>query len=74
MLRGVLIVVVFAMATAAPALAGPPFLTDDPVPTDYQHYEEYAFTTLDKNAGSRPRRTHRQSNSITGRFATFRSA
>jgi hypothetical protein len=35
MLRGALIVV-FAMGMAAPALAGPPFLTDDPVPTDYK--------------------------------------
>lgn len=26
-----------------PALAGPPFVTDDPAPTDYQHYEIYAF-------------------------------
>jgi hypothetical protein len=29
---------------ATPALAGPPFVTDDPEPTDYQHYEIYAFT------------------------------
>ena len=27
-----------------PALAGPPYLSDDPEPTDYQHYEIYAFT------------------------------
>jgi hypothetical protein len=26
------------------AWAGPPYLTDDPEPTDYQHYEIYAFT------------------------------
>lgn len=25
------------------ALAGPPFVTDDPAPTDYGHYEIYAF-------------------------------
>lgn len=43
---------------AAPALAGPPYLTDDPVPTDTGHWEIYAFTageghrsTLDANAG-----------------------
>lgn len=29
---------------AAPALAGPPYLTDDPVPTDTGHWEIYAFT------------------------------
>jgi hypothetical protein len=26
-----------------PALAGPPYLSDDPDPTDYQHFEIYAF-------------------------------
>ncbi|HEX2764331.1 MAG TPA: hypothetical protein VHM92_10905 [Allosphingosinicella sp.] len=32
------------LATAAvPASAGPPFLTDDPVPTDLAHWEIYAF-------------------------------
>ena len=43
---------------AAPALAGPPYLTDDPVPTDTGHWEVYAFTavegrksTLDANGG-----------------------
>lgn len=29
---------------AAPALAGPPYLTDDPIPTDTGHWEIYAFT------------------------------
>jgi hypothetical protein len=28
---------------ALPALAGPPYVTDDPQPTDYQHFEIYAF-------------------------------
>ena len=44
--------------TAAPALAGPPYLTDDPVPTDTGHWEIYAFaagegrhSTLDADAG-----------------------
>lgn len=32
------------VAVAAPALAGPPYLTDDPVPTDTGHWEIYAFT------------------------------
>ncbi len=31
------------VAAAAPAFAGPPFLTDDPAPTDYQHYEILLF-------------------------------
>jgi hypothetical protein len=34
--------IAFAGATA-PALAGPPYLTDDPVPTDTGHWEIYAF-------------------------------
>jgi hypothetical protein len=29
------------------AWAGPPFLSDDPEPTDYQHYEIYAFANGD---------------------------
>ena len=43
---------------ATPAFAGPPYLTDDPVPTDTGHWELYAFTsiegrrsTLDGDAG-----------------------
>jgi hypothetical protein len=51
--------VALAMAgVAAPAFAGPPYLTDDPVPTDTGHWEIYAFTggegrrsTLDADAG-----------------------
>jgi hypothetical protein len=30
-------------AAAAPALAGPPYITDDPVPTDTGHWEIYVF-------------------------------
>jgi hypothetical protein len=43
---------------AAPAYAGPPYLTDDPVPTDTGHWEIYGFatgegehSTLDGEAG-----------------------
>jgi hypothetical protein len=32
--------------------AGPPYLTDDPEPTDYQHWEAYLFTTGDHAGGS----------------------
>ena len=28
----------------SPALAGPPYMTDDPEPTDYQHFEIYTFS------------------------------
>jgi hypothetical protein len=33
-----------ALAFASPASAGPPYVTDDPQPTDYEHFEIYAFT------------------------------
>lgn len=33
----------FVVLMATPALAGPPFLTDDPEPTDTGHFEIYAF-------------------------------
>ena len=46
------------LGVAPPAFAGPPYLTDDPVPTDTGHWEIYAFTageghrsTLDEDAG-----------------------
>lgn len=31
------------LCALAPAWAGPPFVTDDPTPTDYHHYEIYGF-------------------------------
>jgi hypothetical protein len=34
-----------ALACAAPAVAGPPYLTDDPAPTETGHWEIYAFAT-----------------------------
>jgi hypothetical protein len=36
-----------SLAAAAPAFAGPPYLTDDPVPTDTGHWEIYAFTAAE---------------------------
>ncbi|MDA8388779.1 MAG: hypothetical protein M0Z58_08990 [Nitrospiraceae bacterium] len=35
------------LAAAAPVFAGPPFLTDDPVPVALGHYEFYVFSTFD---------------------------
>jgi len=32
------------------AQAGPPFLTDDPEPVPFRHYEAYFFSTLDRTA------------------------
>lgn len=40
------------MAGVAPCLAGPPFLTDDPVPVDFNHDEFYVFGTLDRTAAA----------------------
>jgi hypothetical protein len=34
----------FVVAFGGLAFAGPPFVTDDPQPTDYGHFEIYAFT------------------------------
>ena len=34
---------ILALLAAAPAAAGPPFITDDPEPTDVTHWEIYAF-------------------------------
>jgi hypothetical protein len=34
-----------ALAAATPAFAGPPYITDDPIPTDTGHWEIYAFTS-----------------------------
>lgn len=36
-----------ALSCAGPAFAGPPYLTDDPVPTDTGHWEIYAFTAAE---------------------------
>lgn len=35
---------VFWLATITRSLAGPPYMTDDPEPTDYQHFEIYTFS------------------------------
>ena len=38
---------IIALATvllARPALAGPPYVSDDPEPTDYKHFEIYTFS------------------------------
>ena len=39
-----------ALLAAAAAVAGPPFLTDDPEPVAYQHWEAYVFSTYDRAA------------------------
>ena len=39
------LVILLWFLSAATALAGPPFRTDDPVPVDYRHAEFYLFST-----------------------------
>jgi Putative MetA-pathway of phenol degradation len=39
------IALVLAATFAGPLVAGPPYVTDDPEPTDYQHYEIYVFAS-----------------------------
>jgi hypothetical protein len=46
--RGALAAILAGAAVIAapwPALAGPPYISDDPEPTDYRRYEIYLFTT-----------------------------
>jgi hypothetical protein len=38
------IIVVAVVILARPALAGPPYVSDDPEPTDYKHFEIYTFS------------------------------
>jgi len=39
--RTILISLFLLIFASRPALAGPPFLTDDPEPVDYRHWEVY---------------------------------
>jgi hypothetical protein len=43
MLRLPKIAIVALFALARPAFAGPPYVSDDPEPTDYKHFEIYTF-------------------------------
>ena len=44
--------VLFGALAATPALAGPPYKTDDPAPTDTGHWEIYAFGAVDGDDGN----------------------
>jgi hypothetical protein len=39
------------LCLAVPAWAGPPFLTDDPVPVDLHHWEAYGFSAMSHVSG-----------------------
>ncbi len=53
-----LVLALLTFVTVAPAFAGPPFVTDDPVPTDYRNWEIYAGVLgepfLEFNYGAMP--------------------
>jgi hypothetical protein len=55
MLRQWTIILVVMAALVRPARAGPPYVSDDPEPTDYRHFEIYTFnsgtTTRDGTGG-----------------------
>jgi len=38
-------VTIVLIGLAQPTWAGPPFVSDDPEPTDYKHYEIYTFNS-----------------------------
>lgn len=46
--RVISLIALFALVR--PALAGPPYFSDDPEPTDYKHIEIYLFRQWDSNA------------------------
>ena len=52
MIKFILGVVGLNALLAATALAGPPFLTDDPEPVEYQHWETYLFATGEHTGGA----------------------
>jgi Putative MetA-pathway of phenol degradation len=52
-LAGFFVLLVMAFLLDATASAGPPFLTDDPDPVPFRHYEAYLFSTVDRSADSR---------------------
>jgi hypothetical protein len=48
----ILWILVFMLASVMSAYAGPPFLTDDPIPVDYHHWEFYTFAAGDRTGSS----------------------
>ncbi len=47
----ILLSLVMVAALTAAAAAGPPFVTDDPEPTDYGHFENYFYSTATEMDG-----------------------
>jgi hypothetical protein len=44
-IRGIVASLAALVALPGAAMAGPPYMSDDPEPTDYQHYEIYLFSS-----------------------------
>jgi hypothetical protein len=38
------LITIAALGLVSPAMAGPPYVSDDPEPTDYRHFEIYTFS------------------------------
>jgi hypothetical protein len=53
--RAGLLVFVLSAVTASPSIAGPPYVTDDPEPTDTGHWENYLYIQSTHVAGQRDR-------------------
>jgi hypothetical protein len=51
-IRKLLLLFLCAFSFSSAAHAGPPFLTDDPQPLEFRHYEAYVFGTTDHTSGS----------------------
>ena len=47
-IRPIAYIGILALALSTPTFAGPPFLTDDPEPVPYHHWEFYTFATGDR--------------------------
>jgi hypothetical protein len=47
-----LVIALAAILAGRFSLAGPPFVTDDPEPVDYQHWEAYVFSAYDRSAAT----------------------
>lgn len=52
-MRAIILGIIAGLALfSTPAFAGPPFLTDDPDPVPYHHWEFYTFSTGDRTRGN----------------------
>ena len=67
-----LVFLMVASILATTVIAGPPFLTDDPEPVPFKHYEVYLFSTIDATRKS-TNGTGPAVNSMRRRFPTCKS-